>query len=291
MTAEVQLECSPRPWAEAVFHVLAHVRASARLPASLWEPAWVDFVERVAGPASERLLAEDAAVLGELLSSHEALSRAQLLAWAFRDLARARAGAAVELSQLQPDALDAPELLPTLREQGAPIEILRCAALLELPVLAALPVRESDPADVQRALGQVAPAAPGLFSRRVLLLRPLGLRGRVRGGEIWVGAPTARGPTAEHVAWQAAHEATVAEAHDVARALATPLGERALEHAALVTLAERALEHGLGERHATWVAHFSTTPPLKRGDAPSAVQALVAALRAGAGSGRARSAT
>ena len=69
------------PWAEAVLHVLAHVRAGADLAPSLWNPAWVDYSRAEIGPAERRTLAEDAKMLGALLGTHDAQANAQLVAF------------------------------------------------------------------------------------------------------------------------------------------------------------------------------------------------------------------
>ena len=88
-----------------------------------------------------------------------------------------------------------------------------------------------------------------------------------------MGVPSAElGPSAEHVAWQAAHEATVGE---VSRA-APGLSHDEREQVAVVLLAERAKEAGEQEAHARWLAHFGgNAPPIARDLlAPSATELL-----------------
>jgi hypothetical protein len=247
--AEIAIETG-RSWAELVFHVLAHVRATAHLPASAYDETYVAFVAAHAGPAAERTLAEDAAVLGPALPTHELLARAQLVALLFGDAAEAGLHAAVDLHDLPRRELGA-----ALAEVARAAEILRCAALLEEEVVAALPATPLDVAALRDAIALVLPAAPRLASYRLVAVRSLRLRGRLFGDEIWIGAPSAElALGAEHVAWQAAHEATVGEVALRMR------GERAVEHAAVALLRERAAAAGVAEGHARWFAHLAPEP-------------------------------
>ena len=146
--------------------------------------------------------------------------------------------------------MDAPELLPQLKGYTA-VEILRAAAELELPLLARLPPVDVDLAALALALDEVARAAPLLPSCPVGVARALGRRGRVMGREIWVGdAPIA------HSAWQAAHEATVAEVVERARGAGESADHDRVEWAAVALLADRARAAGLAEGHRAWFAHF-----------------------------------
>lgn len=237
-----------RPWAEAVFHVLAHV--PTRVAASLWDQEYVRRCAETLGSAAHRPLGEDARVLARLLDDHEVLARVQLLAWLFVEVGRARSVALVDLAALSPDAVDAPELLPALRRAGDAVEILRCAVELEAPLLARLPRVKVDVEPVEVELRRVRRAAPALARFTIRLLAPLRRRGRVRGDEIWVGVPGS-GLTIEHVAWQAAHEATVAELSALG-----DRSEREVEHAALDTLRDRARAVGLEAEHAVWFSHL-----------------------------------
>jgi hypothetical protein len=233
-------------WAGAVFHVLAHVRASAALPASLFDAAYVAAAAAVLGPASARSLGEDASLLGRLAVTHDALARVQLVAWLFRSPARARAVAARDLADLPDDAVDAPRLLPLLAgDPGA--EILRAAAELELPLVAALPPLAVDRAALATAVEALVPVAPRLARSRVGVARALGYRGRVMDDEIWIGdAPVA------HAAWQAAHEATVAEV-----AAEGVREHAALEGEAVERLARRALAAGMEDARAAWWSFYA----------------------------------
>lgn len=252
----------PRPWAEAVFHVLAHVGATAHLPSSLFDPSYVDWVATVVGPAQERQLGEDAALLGSLLPTHESLAAVQVLAWLFDSAEQVRAAADRTLSELTPSQVAEPQLLEPLRSLGAPVEILRCAAELEIDALASLPPPSYDAAALHRELGRAERVAPQLVASRVAVIRSLRLRGRVRGSEIWVGVPgDAPGSSLSHVVWQACHEATVSEAAQTDRALAGPRPERAVERVAVVLLAERAAAAGRAVDHALWLAHFRDPTP------------------------------
>lgn len=237
-------------WAEAVFHVLAHVSATAHLAPSLHDPAYVEAARRALGPAEARALGEDARLLGGLLPTFASLAGAQELAWLFRSAERAGACAGRDLDDLGADDVDAPDLLPRLAGDPA-VEILRAAAELELPLLSRLPPIPVDLAALSRALAEIAPAAPLLARCRVGVVRALGLRGRVRDREIWVGAATVA-----HAAWQAAHEATVAEIAERLRAAGEPFDHDRVEEAAIALLTERAYAAGLSAAHATWLAHF-----------------------------------
>lgn len=238
-------------WAEAVFHVLAHARATAQLAASAYDPDYIALIAGHLGPAEDRPLAEDAAVLGRMLASHEALVAAQRLAWLFRAPERAAAVAGRDLVALGPEDVDAPALLRSVQQAGDAAEILRAAAELEAPLLARLPPPGIDLGDLAAALAEVAPAAPRLAISAVGALRPLGRRGRVLDREIWVGvAPI------EHLAWQAAHEATVAEVAEALRARGEAPAHARAEGEALALLEGRARAAGLTAAHRAWRAHL-----------------------------------
>jgi len=258
----VLLDRRPRPWAELVFHVLAHVRGTSSLAASVFDPRYVRWAESALGPARDRTLATDAAALAQLAPSHESLARTQVLAWLFTSLERASAVAVRPLEELEAQEVDAPELLAALLTSAAPVELLRCAAELEREAHARLPAIDVDFVGVERELSRVSSAAPGLSSTRIALVSSLGRRGRVMRGEIWVGAPCAElEVTASHVAWQAAHEATVREVADALRISDQRGSERGVEQAAVVVLAERSRSGGLAAEHETWLAHFGANRP------------------------------
>lgn len=252
---------APRSWPDLVFHVLAHVAGSAGLASSLYDPAYVQFVEQRLGPARERALGEDAQVLGRAVGSHQALARAQLLGWLFHTVEQASVHAATDLGELVTSDVAEPSLVGPLAAAGPSVELLRCAALLERAAFERLPAALCDRAMLGRALCDAVPLAPGLRGARVMTLRSLRLRGRVRGADIWVGVPCAEpGPDRPHVVWQASHEATVRELGLVA-AGGAELGERAVEAVAVVLLAQRAAEAGLGSEHGRWLAHLATPRP------------------------------
>jgi hypothetical protein len=82
------------------------------------------------------------------------------------------------------------------------------------------------------------------------------------------------GPDPEHVSWQAAHEATVAEVSKRGG-----LGERDVEYAAVVLLAERARRSQLSKEHGDWLSHFGeNAPSTVRTALPAAAQNVVDAL-------------
>ena len=256
-------------WAELVFHVLAHVRAG--VAASAYDSTWIAFAERHLGSAQKRPLGEDVEILARTATTHDMLAEVQLLAWLFRDPARANACADRTLSELAPEDVDDAAVLARLRGNGL-AEIVRAAAELEAEAFATLP-------DVARELvdyATVSAAAPWLARFVIEALRPLRIRGRVRGEHIFVGVASAElSVTPEHVAWQAAHEATVAEVHRRARVNGLAVTHHPLEHTALVLLAEGARAIGESAAHARWIAHFANVPPLDRERLDPAWRALL----------------
>ena len=116
--------------------------------------------------------------------------------------------------------------------------------------------------------------APELSRFDVGVVRSLVRRGRVFEDAIWVGAPGDAAPWADRelVAWQAAHEATVAELS----AARLPFEEH--EHAAVVLLAERAARAGEGASHARWLATLAAPSPRRESLAQGARSAVDAAL-------------
>jgi hypothetical protein len=248
------------PWAEAVVHVFAHVEGGAQLAPSLWNPAWVAFTREHIGPTDGRTLAEDARVLGALLTTHAAQVSAQFVAWLFRSAARVEAARAREIVQLDETDVDAPDLLPMMRlllkESAAP-ELARAAAELEMPHVASLPAPRYDERALARALEGLVDLAPALAEARVELLRPLGIRGRVMGERgarptVWVGTPEpSLGVSLEHAAWQAAHECVV---YEVTGARIQKFED--VEREAVRLLGGRAEAAGRGAEHARWLARF-----------------------------------
>jgi hypothetical protein len=252
--------------------VLAHVRSSQ--PSSVYEPRWVAFV--AAHARGEGTLQEDVAALESAAMTHDALAEVQLLAWLFESAARTARLVDRPLSELLPHEVDAPALLPQLlRSRSLPvIEVLRAAAELEAEAYARLPPPNALP--FEEALARVARAAPFLGRCTVEHVRPLMLRGRVFGRRIWVGTPCASlGPSAEHVAWQAAHEATVTEVTVRASALGLPPAYLPVERCALHLLQARAAKARLGEDHARWLAHFGRLPAFDRASIDEAYRALL----------------
>lgn len=262
-------------WPDQVFHVLAHVKGTADIPASVFDPAYVAFCREHLGDAEARTLAEDARVLALLAPDHGELARLQLLAWL------GATPPATELDALLDREVARPRLLPVLRERREAVEILRCAVELERPFHARLPPPYVDASEVESALARVTAAAPRLAECDVRLVRALRLRGRIFDREIWVGVPDrVLGPSVEHVSWQAAHEATVAEVSNRGG-----LGERDVEHAAVVLLAARARRRELSEEHGAWLSHFGKNAPCTEPSAlPTAAQNVVDVLLRAEGS-------
>lgn len=237
-----------------MFHVLAHVGTTRGLRASVFDSVYVAFVQRHAGPASARPLGMDAEVLGRCLPDDVTLIAVQALAWLFASVEDAARTAVQDMSTLAPVVVEDGTLLSSLVAHGPVVEVLRIACELERPVHAALPRVSIDDDALARALERVEPAAPGLADCEIALVRSLRLRGRVRGREIWVGAPDPDlGVSVSHAAWQAAHEASVRELSLFVDA-SSPATVEEIEHAALVLLATRAADTGLAEPHANWLA-------------------------------------
>lgn len=233
------------PWRghpELVFHVLAHVKATAALPASVYDADYVRFAAERLGPASERPLGEDAAILGRMVTRHEDLARLQLYAALFDEPDDDPRG------DLDPARARRPALWPALAQLGPAVEILRCAVALEKPCWETLPPVRAD--GIEAAVDGLRQVAPDLARHDLLVVRALRRRGRLVGHEIWIGEAR-HGVDEVDVAWQAAHEATVAEIADDH----PDLGERAVEARALRILEDRARAAGLAEAHARWRAH------------------------------------
>lgn len=233
-------------WAELVFHVLAHVRVAA--PASAYDEAWIRFVESHAGPARERTLADDALAIAGAASTHELLAAAQLVAWLFDDHARAEACSDRMLEELTPKDVDDPGVLRALQQHRVAAEVLRAAAELESDVVRALPAMTPEATPT---------IAPWVSSFQMIPLRPLRVRGRVYRDRIFVGVAGALGVSAEHVAFQAAHEATVSVLHRAARDAKLAITHHSLENAAIAMLREYVDD---AAAHARWVAHFTAVP-------------------------------
>lgn len=239
------------PWTETVLHVLAHVDVGP-IAASCFCASWIREAAGRFGPAGGRTLAEDAQLLARAAATHDVLARAHAVIWLFEGETDASAARARDLADLGVDDVRSPSALALAREVGGPAELLRAAAELELPLVARLPRLEANDEALARALARVTEAAPELARLDVALARPLGLRGRLFERQIVVGAPRHAGADAEHVAWQAAHEATVAEV--VMRALAK--GHDDVERHAIALLRARARACGLGDDHARWLGRL-----------------------------------
>lgn len=253
------------PWTESVFHVLAHVDVGP-IAASCFAPSYVRWIEERLGPARDRALGEDIAVLSAIAGGeHDLLARAQALAWVFASAEAVGRIADRELSVLRSeDVLDC-DALAIAQSAGALSEVLRAAAELELPHLAKLDAPPINRSALERALETVACAAPSLGEQNVSLARPLGLRGRALGRSIVVGVPRIACPDEEHVAWQAAHEATVGEVARVTRSFEDT------ERRALGLLRSRARAAGLADAHGRWLARLdlSALGPIADVDDPA----------------------
>lgn len=245
-TTPIHVSTEPPSWAEAVFHVLAHLPAHG-LPSSLYAPWYVELAESELGAASQRLLAEDVAVLGALLRDHDALVAAQNVAWLWRESTKALAFAERELPSLTDADVDDAQVLALVHVRAYAVEGLRSAALLEAPSLARLSAPELDVAALVDALITLLPRAPALAHCSITPLRPLTRHGRTRGRNIFVGVPGA-GVSLEHVAMQAAYEATLGEV----LSLEAPLAPRRARAVSLILLNVRCADSEAAESYRAW---------------------------------------
>ncbi|MBI5534865.1 MAG: hypothetical protein HY898_19215 [Deltaproteobacteria bacterium] len=272
-----------RPWADLVFHVLAHVPARRPVPASVHDPVYTAFVRDHLGPATDRHLGDDASALSALVSTHDALVAVQWLAWLFPSVEAAFGVAELEIAQLPAESTAEPKLIPRLLKHRQAAELLWASVLLEAEWHARLPEVHLSLPELDQALSSAAAVAPRLADCTVAFVRALRLHGRVRSHEIWVGAPLpALRLGIEHVVWQACHEATVLEVNEAAARTGIELGHGPSEHAAVVLLAERAKRHRQAAQHASWLAHFgANAPPTDRSALDSAALLMVVQLAEG----------
>lgn len=239
---------APSLWTETFFHVLAHVESGA-IASSCHSPAYARWAEQHLGAASTRSLGEDARTLAQVAATHDELARLQLLAFLFDTKERAHAASERDLADLSAaDVVDA-DALRAANACGAPAEIVRAATELELDVVASLPPAAIDEDAIARAFERIGALAPELSRFSVEHVRALGVRGRAYRKTILVGTPGIAGADAEHIAWQAAHEALVAS-------VPPPRSFVDVERAAIATLRSRARAANLGDDHARWLGHF-----------------------------------
>lgn len=231
--------------------MLAHVDAGA-VAASCHSRAWIAWAEARLGPARERSLGEDAKTIARIAATHDDLARLQLLAFLFGTRERAVAATARDLLDLRPEDVSDPGALTAGQAAGAAAEVARAATELELPAIATLAPAVVDDDAVARAFERIAPLAPELMRFDVRYVRALGIRGRAYRTTILVGTPGIAGADAEHVAWQAAHEAIVGS-------LPRPRSFVDLERDAIALLRARARAAGSGDDHARWLARFDVS--------------------------------
>ncbi|MGE5788965.1 MAG: hypothetical protein ACM3ZE_30530 [Myxococcales bacterium] len=248
-------------WPELVFHVLAHLEDTAHLPSSLFDRAYVEMAKAQLGPVSGRALGKDLMVLSAQLTSHERLSRVQLIARLHPDLASAVRTARFDLSSLHGDGnTDLRVRDQLIRHCALEAELLRCAALLEADHFLRWPLPDLDAVarELEREIQHFLPVAPWLRSMRVRPLRVLGPRGRAFGDEIWVGIPNLTShPSMAHVLCQAAHEATVVEVDARSHANQRTFSEREVEQIAVALFARRASNSNLAVSHRDWLSRWS----------------------------------
>lgn len=237
-------------WADAVFHVLAHV--DVPFASSSFSSAYCAWAEQKLGKAGARPLAEDVRVLADLARANPgAFATVQALAWVFRSAESVQNAADRELREATVDD----ETARAVAVGAGPIaEVLRAAAELEMPALAATPQSDFDVTRIAGELETVSAAAPILAECTISLVPALGLRGRVLDRHLFVGMPGMAGAEVEHIQWQAAHEATVQEVSMSDAGKSLPFLE--LERRAIGLLRSRARRAGLGVEHGRWLAHL-----------------------------------
>jgi len=201
------------------------------------------------------MLDADASALARVATSHEVLARLHSVVSLFDAAPRVSRATGRDLTELDEGDVSSAIALRGALEAGPAAEVLRAAAELELPSIEALGPICAAP-DLRARVDEVTSAAPSLRGRELVLARPLGLRGRVLEGRIFVGAPPSGGATSKHVAWQAAHEATVAEVTSQTMARGAKAAYEDIERTALGLLRSRARAAGLGAGHEEWLAHL-----------------------------------
>lgn len=243
-----------RPFADLVFHVLAHVPGEAA--ASAFDPIYTGWSERMIGPASARSLAEDARALAALAPTHDALVRAQVVAWIVRDREKARSLFDRALTEIRPEEVDDANALRFAAGDPA-AELVWCAAALEDEAHSKLPAMMIE--GIGEAPLALALVAPNIGEFDLGIVRSLRLRGRVHAREIWVGEPGSEphNPTLEHVMWQAAHEAAAVELTE--RVPGLPFAS--IEHGSVVLLAVRSERAGRAADHARWLSSLRSPDP------------------------------
>jgi hypothetical protein len=256
---------SPEPTSDLtdlVLHVLAHVRVGG--PGCVHDPRYVLWARGRAPPELERLVHEDAAVLGRAWSGGR--MPAVVHAWPelLGSIAELRAIATQELRTLAPTQVRAPGVLAGLRALDEPaIELLHATLCALAPWYAGWRERELEPAllaAAQRArpwLDAAVGVLPSLASSRVELSWSLGPRGRGFPARIVVGAPAAWNDLDACIpAVLAMHEQSVIDGDhdDYARA----------EWAALTGLAARmgGAPAALRQAHGRWLASLELQPLL-----------------------------
>lgn len=198
------------------------------------------------GPVTERPLGEDIALLGPRLQDDPGFASLQALAWVFHSGGSAEAAVDGALGEVRVD--DEPARRLAL-DAGDAAELLRAAAELEMPLLPSVAL---DRGPFEARLERVIAAAPALEGCSVAITPALPRRGRVLGRRIFVGLPGIAGAEMEHLAWQAAHEATVTS-------LPSHLAYADVERLALGLLRTRARRVGLGDEHARWFARLDVS--------------------------------
>ena len=246
-------------WSDLVFHVLAHVDLRGVAP-NVFDARYARWV------AAQRrrdggLLAADASLLAALLAEPADAAGVQALAVLFTSTEQAMASARCELRELSADDVGSPAALRALASVTELAEHLRSSALLEAETHAELPEARTDRSQLNAALERVAHCAPALRECELVLCRALTRHGRVFGARVHVGLPDAElGVSAQQVAMQAAHEASVLEAGRALRGLGLQLNERAVEALAVVLFAQRCARGGLVPAHAAWGAQWGVRP-------------------------------
>lgn len=247
---------------ELVLHVLAHVPAGGA--GCVHDPRYVAWARGRAPVELEQLLYEDAAVLERAWSGGRMPDAVHAWPELFGSIEALRAHATVELRELAPTQVRAPEVHAWLVATARPeLELLHATLCALAPWFMRWRAAEVEPAlhraamDVQAWLEPAVQVLPSLGAARIELAWALGPRGRGLPSRIVVGAPApwhdldARTPVV-----LAMHEQSVIDS-----------GHRdyvCAEWAALTGLAARmiAAPTALRQAHARWLASLELGPLL-----------------------------
>lgn len=244
-----------------MFHVLAHVKGRAHLVSHAYEPAYVEHCARYLGPASTRALGQDVAALAALLPDAASIARVERVATLFSSIERAVLWAGRDLEDFDDVDVDDAEALLVVRKVLPAAELLWTAALSERAAMLALPSQQTSESAVEEWVFALSRVAPLVVGKPLALLRSMGHRGRVFGGEIWVGSVTGGyGPSPEQIAWQAALQSTLTEVRGLSKLHGLSLTGPGAMELAVAVLQRRASAIGLQDSLRAWLRGIPAVP-------------------------------